>query len=145
VSTSGKDGSERSVALPQTFIEHYLAYRDSKLPRVGAIVTSPLVLPDGSVLANQGLDRRLKILFWIDPALMAQMPKLEECDNRAVAQAMEFLIHDWLCDVAADFQGKCVLVAFALTILERVLLPERPALFVTAGQRGGGKTTAVIS
>ena len=28
--------------------------------------------------------------------------------------------------------------------LERVLLPERPAFFVTAGQRGGGKTTCLI-
>src|SRR5258708_13151788 len=31
----------------------------------------------------------------------------------------------------------------ALTLLERALLPERPAFFVTAGQRGGGKTTLV--
>ncbi len=45
--------------------------------------------------------------------------------------------------MATDFAGKCVLIAFALTILERVLLPERPAFFVTAGKRGGGKTTAL--
>ena len=31
----------------------------------------------------------------------------------------------------------------ALTLIERALLPERPAFFVTAGQRGGGKTTLV--
>ena len=31
----------------------------------------------------------------------------------------------------------------ALTLIERPLLPERPAWFVTAGQRGGGKTTLV--
>ena len=31
----------------------------------------------------------------------------------------------------------------ALTLLQRALLPERPAFFVTAGQRGGGKTTLV--
>jgi len=36
-----------------------------------------------------------------------------------------------------------VLIALALSILERVLLPERPAFFVTAGKRGGGKTTAL--
>jgi hypothetical protein len=45
--------------------------------------------------------------------------------------------------VATDFAGKCVLIAMALTILERVLLPERPAFFVTAGKRGGGKTTVL--
>jgi hypothetical protein len=31
----------------------------------------------------------------------------------------------------------------AMTLIERALLPERPAFFVTAGQRGGGKTTLV--
>jgi hypothetical protein len=31
----------------------------------------------------------------------------------------------------------------ALTLIERALLTERPAFFVTAGQRGGGKTTLV--
>jgi hypothetical protein len=30
-----------------------------------------------------------------------------------------------------------------MTILERVLLPERPAFLVTAGRRGGGKTTTL--
>ena len=31
----------------------------------------------------------------------------------------------------------------AMTLIERPLLPERPAYFVTAGQRGGGKTTLI--
>lgn len=31
----------------------------------------------------------------------------------------------------------------ALSVIERAILPERPAFFVTAGKRGGGKTTAV--
>ena len=57
---------------------------------------------------------------------------------------MRFLLEEWLVDVAADFTGKCVLVAAALTILERALLPERPAFFITAGHRGGGKTTTTM-
>jgi len=56
---------------------------------------------------------------------------------------MSWLVDEWLVDVATDYPGKCVLIATALTILERLLLPERPAVFVTAGQRGGGKTTAL--
>ena len=27
--------------------------------------------------------------------------------------------------------------------MERALLPQRPAFFITAGQRGGGKTTTI--
>lgn len=39
--------------------------------------------------------------------------------------------------------GKCTLIAAALTIIERSLLPDRPAFFVSAGRRGGGKTTTL--
>ena len=44
---------------------------------------------------------------------------------------------------ATDYPGKCVAVAAALTMIERSLLPDRPAFFVTAGRRGGGKTTPI--
>jgi hypothetical protein len=57
---------------------------------------------------------------------------------------MKFLCDEWLCDVATDYVGKCVIIAAALTLIERSLLPDRPAFFVTAGRRGGGKTTTII-
>ncbi len=138
-------GDPRSVALPPTFVDHYMAYRDSGLPRVGAVVTAPLVMPDGSMLAPSGLDSDRKLFFCIPPELRAILPKPQDPtpQGKHVAKAMDFLVNDWLCDVATDFAGKCVLIALALSILERVLLPERPAFFVTAGKRGGGKTTAL--
>ena len=57
---------------------------------------------------------------------------------------MRFLIDEWLCDVATNYRGKCILLAILATIIERNILPERPAFFISAGQRGGGKTTIVI-
>jgi hypothetical protein len=66
-----EDGNDRLVALPSLFVEHYLAYRDSVLPCVGAVVTAPLVLPDGTLLAPVGLDRERKLVFRIEPALTA--------------------------------------------------------------------------
>ena len=39
--------------------------------------------------------------------------------------------------------GKCIIIAAALTLIERSLLDQRPCFFVTAGRRGGGKTTAL--
>jgi len=144
VSEGGDDGP-RSVALPPTFVDHFMAYRDSALPRVGAVVTAPLVLSDGSMLALSGLDRDRKLVFCIPPELRAILPKPQDPipQDKHVAKALSFLVNEWLCDVATDFAGKCVLIALALSILERVLLPERPAFFVTAGKRGGGKTTAL--
>src|SRR5262249_36135463 len=60
-----------------------------------------------------------------------------------IKQSLSFLLDEWLVDVALDAVGKCVVVMWALTLLQRALLPERPAFFVTAGQRGGGKTTLI--
>ena len=57
---------------------------------------------------------------------------------------MDYLTDEWLCDVATDYAGKCIIIAAALTLIERTLLPDRPAFFVTAGRRGGGKTTTLI-
>ena len=139
----GKDGDEQDVALDPNFIRHYMKYRESKLPVATAIVTSPLVLPDGTMLATPGLDRKRGIIFRIQPELLAILPDAAQCDDAAVTGAMRFLTEEWLCDVSTDYKGKCVLIAAALTILERAVLPERPAFFVTAGQRGGGKTTTL--
>jgi hypothetical protein len=60
-----------------------------------------------------------------------------------VRVALRYLLDEWLVDVALDPVGKCVAIMLALTLIERGLLPERPAFFVKAGQRGGGKTTLV--
>ena len=120
-----------------------MKYRELKLPVVIAIVTSPMVLADGTLLATQGLDRNRGIVFRLQPELLAVLPTPAECTASAVAEAMRFLTDEWLCDVSTDYAGKCILITAALTIIERALLPERPAFFVTAGQRGGGKTTTL--
>src|SRR3978361_918780 len=65
-----KDGHERSAALDPIFVRHYMKYRDSKLPVTTAIVTSPLVLPDGTLLATQGLDRKSGIIFRLQTGLI---------------------------------------------------------------------------
>jgi hypothetical protein len=57
---------------------------------------------------------------------------------------MEFLCDDWLVNVAVNnFTGKATLVAAALTIIERSLLPNRPAFFITCGRARAGKTTTI--
>ncbi len=143
--TAGSEKSPpRSVALPQGFVDHFMAYRASALPKVGGVVSAPLVLPDGRMLAHQGIDRARKLVFRIPVPLLRLVGDITKPSDEQVARALDYLVNDWLCDVATSFTGKCVLLAQALTILERVLLPERPAFFVTAGKRGGGKTTALM-
>jgi hypothetical protein len=135
---------ELAVAPPAKILIHYLKYRRSKLPRIHAALTMPLVLPDGTLLARNGLDRQRRAVFRIDQELLPFIPEAKDCTGAAVEEAFEFLANEWLCDVATNLEGRCVLIALALTIIERVLLPGRPLFFVTAGLRGGGKTTALM-
>jgi hypothetical protein len=135
------DEDGRSVHLPTQFVRHYMRRDDNALPTVVAVATLPIVLADGKLLAPDGLDRSRGIIFEIQKEVRTIIPDPEACTKAAVRQAMHFLCEEWLCDVAADYTGKCTIITAALTIIERSLLDERPAFFVTAGRRGGGKTT----
>jgi hypothetical protein len=128
------------VAIHDCFVQAYLVYRYSNLPRVGMVLTMPLVLPNGELLAQNGLDRKRKIVFRIEPDILKLLPKGVP-DDQAIKDAIAFLVDEWLCDVLMPFAHKCIIIAMALSILERAILPDRPGFFVSAGKRGGGKTT----
>lgn len=135
---------ERYVAPPAKFVLHYLGLKTSKAPRVHGVMTLPVVLPDGTLLAENGLDRERRVSFRIDQTLMRHIPKREDCTPEAVRAAYKFLTDEWFVDVMTDRKGKATLVAYALSIIERCLIPDRPVYTVTAGQRGGGKTTVLM-
>ena len=137
------DDEGRSVHLPSKFVRHYMNRDDGALPTLVAISTLPIVLADGHMLAPDGLDRDRGIAFIVEPELRKLLPDSKACTKQAVGEAMRFLTDEWLADVAADYTGKCTLIATALTIIERSLLDQRPAFFVTAGRRGSGKTTTL--
>ena len=138
------DKNGRSVHLGVPFVKHFHTRTDDALPTVAAIATLPIMLADTTLLAKRGLDRDRGIVFRVPDELLQIMPKAEDCTLSTVAEAMNFLTDEWLCDVSTDYAGKCILIASVLTVIERALLPERPVFFVTAGRRGGGKTTTLI-
>jgi hypothetical protein len=133
----------RSVHLPKKFVRHFMKRDDGALPIATTVAQLPIVLHNGTLLAGPGLHRPSGVVFMIPDELMRVLPRPADCSPDAVAEAMRFLCDAWLVDVAADYAGKCIIIACALTIIERAVLPERPAFFITAGQRGGGKTTTI--
>jgi len=138
------DEDGRSVAPPPHVVKAFMNRDDGVLPVIVAIATAPIVLADGGVLAYEDdFDVDRGIDFVIHKEVMALVPRREECTPDAVREAMEFLTDEWLCDVAADYVGKCVIISAALTLIERSLLPDRPAFFFTSGRRGSGKGTAL--
>ena len=61
--------------------------------------------------------------------------------TKQAVEAYNFLADEWLVDAATNADGKPFAIAAALTIIQRIVLEQRPAFFIVAGQRGGGKTT----
>jgi len=139
------DENDRTVRLPGHFVKHYLQRDDGDegLPIVSSISQLPIVLPNGKILSGRRLDRKYGIIFRVPEELEKLIPAPVDCTPPKVALAMRFLTDEWLADVATDYAGKCTIIAAAMMILERALLPERPVIFVTAGHRGGGKTTTL--
>jgi hypothetical protein len=139
------DEHRRTVRLPACYVKHFLQRDDGEdgLPMVSSISQLPIVLPNGQILTGRGLDRKYGIIFRVPEELDALIPIRDECTSAAVAKAIRFLADEWLADVATDYAAKCSIIAAAMMILERALLPERPVIFVTAGHRGGGKTTTL--
>jgi hypothetical protein len=130
-------------ALPRAFIDGLMQLSPSSMPTVRAINTAPLVAMSGKVIDGVGLDRTTGLLHRIDPLLRACLP-VNPPTEEEVRAALQFLLNEWLVDVTLSKVGKAVAIMFALTLIERPVLPERPAFFVTAGKRGGGKTTLII-
>jgi len=130
------------ATLPMPFINSLMEYPNSAIPVVRAINTAPLVTESGRLIDGIGLDRATGLFHRIDPALRSCLPDGEPSQEQ-IKEALKFLLDEWLVDVALDRVGKCVAIMLALTLLQRALLPERPAFFVTAGLRGGGKTTLI--
>jgi hypothetical protein len=137
------DKNGRSVRLPMDYVRHFMRQNDN-LPRLMTVSVLPIVLADGPILAmHDGLERERGIVFKIPKELIEMLPERGGCDDDAVGKAMRFLTDEWLCDVATDYTGKCTLIAAALTMIERSILDQRPVFFVSAGQRGSGKTTTL--
>jgi hypothetical protein len=138
------DEEGRSVHLPMPFVRHYMKRDDGALPTIVTVATLPIILADGAILAmDDGLDRDRGIVFKVPQQLLTMLPSRSSCTQESIGRAMRYLTDEWLCDVSSDYAGKCTLIAAALSMIERSILDQRPVFFVSAGQRGSGKTTTL--
>jgi hypothetical protein len=112
----------------------------STLPKMHAVVTAPMVLDSGEVLDDIGLDRARGLYYAIEPWMRECLPQ-GPVGAEDVRDAVNYLCDEWLVDVLTDTRGKLTVIAACLSMIQRLVLPERPAFGITAGKRGGGKTT----
>ena len=128
------DEGVRLVRLQQPFVDAYRTWTNGLLPTVHAVATAPIVTQAGKLLTTNGLDPQSGVFYRISPEMLDVAPGGVVTDQDAV-NAWLYLTDEWLCDVATDITGKSIAIAYALTLIERVLLPARPAFFFTAAQR----------
>ena len=138
-----KRDTDEPVHLHTPFVRHFVRRHDNQLPLVTGVTTLPLVLPDRSILSGRGLNRQYDIVLRVPEVLEALLPRAEDCTEAAIVAAMQLLTDEWFADAATDYPGKCMLISLALSIIERVLLDQRPAYFLSGGKRGVGKTTTI--
>jgi hypothetical protein len=131
-----------NAALPSAYINAFMQMPGSvsKLPHVNAINTAPMVAENGAIIEGFGLDRDSGILHHIEPGLRDCMPKRDLTEDD-VRQATRWLCDEWQIDVLTKMTGKMIVISLALTLIQRLLLAMRPAFLISAGLRGGGKTT----
>jgi len=90
------------------------------------------------VIDGVGLDRDMGLVHRIDPLLRACLPANPPTEQEVQA-AVTYLVDEWLVDVALDRIGKSIAIMLAMTLIERALLSERPAFFVTAGSAAAAR------
>ena len=138
-----------AVCLNSRFLAEAVNFRPggSKISTVLGVQTMPLILRRGNgsfhIAADNGFNPDLGLYFRVDAALKAALPDPSRVTREDAIRAYKFLADDWLCDVDTDADGKAVIVAIALSIIERQLFLTRPGFFITAPLAGSGKTTAL--
>ena len=127
----------KPVHLATPFVKHYLRRDDDALP----VATGVAALPMGSTRWNPalgtGTGSRPRYRLSCSARIRVNSSSTSRVHSGSCGRTMRYLTDEWLCDIAADYIGRCIIIASALTIVERLLLCERPAFFITAGQRGG--------
>jgi hypothetical protein len=138
-----RDEDGYSVHIPVFFASAYAGWALSKLPRVEAVLTLPMVFDD-KLIGSPGLDRERRVIFRVDDRLTALLPR-SPIPLEVARKSYAWLRDDWLKEVAFRDPKKDAVkaIALALTIVERSLLDARPQFLVTGDMPGGGKSTLI--
>ena len=141
--TSHNKKEDRAVPMeiPPRLPSIMLALPDKRVPEIVGLVTHPIVLPDGRVLASDGIDRATGLYlalsdwpFGIGPEHPTQADAVA-----AAARLRELLLADVLLrDRAAD--GSAFIGALLLGVARKAL-PKAPQVLINAATQGTGKTS----
>ena len=129
----------RITNAPAIVAETYLARSGHwKLPALRAVISTPTLRPDGSLLQEPGYDAATQV--WYDP-LGAHFPRIKDAPTLEDAgNALDVLLDAFSTFPFQDRVDLSVALSLALTALVRRSLPSAPLGGITAPAARSGKT-----
>lgn len=129
----------RRINAPEKVAETYLARAGHwKLPPLRAVISTPTLRPDGSILQDPGYDKATQ--SWYDP-LGELFPRIKDQPTMdEAAEALDVLLDAFKTFPFQDRVDLSVALSLALTALVRRSLPSAPLGGLTAPAARSGKT-----
>jgi len=136
---SKQDEKMRAIDTPPKVADFILErHGQRELPTLEAVVTAPILRPDGSVLDAPGYDEASHLLFYspaIDTPRIPLAPTFEQAERALAKLWQPFAEFSFVDDVARG-----VMLAAILTAVLRPALSTAPAFAFDAPSIGSGKT-----
>lgn len=131
------DGSQRPIGVPDRIIEILIAKKSHAAPIINGLVTHPIVLRDGAILASDGLHAASGLYLF-----GANVPGVRAYRHDEAEQALHRLRLNFLDGFEfASALDADVALAGLFTGVQRRLLDGAPGLAALASMQSSGKTT----
>ena len=130
-------GRPRREDVPPPVVAQMLQNPSDSVPKVSGLLAHPVVLPDGTLLAKDGLHERTG-LYLHGARVDGLRPYTRAEAAEAVARLREGLFREFEFASALD---ALVALAGLFTAMHRRLMPSSPGLAVLASRQSSGKTT----
>lgn len=130
------DTTIKNISVPEKVLEHLLV-NSTRVPRVSALVTHPVVTRRGRIVSAIGIDKETGLLHYgsqVDG--LRPFPKSEAAD--AIKRIAEMVTDGFEFDTPLDLA--CA-IGMLFTGLNRRMLGMSPGVLITAAQQSVGKTT----
>lgn len=123
--------------VPPKVISQMLKNPSDLVPKVSGLLAHPVVLPDGSLVAEDGLHERTG-LYLHGAAIDGLRPYTREEASAAIERIRNGLFDEF--DFASPLDA-LVAVGALLTAMNRRVMPSAPGVAVLASRQSSGKTT----
>jgi hypothetical protein len=138
VKHNASSNKARVVSCPEDFVRRVLAALPLHCKPLRAVVSYPVMRPEGHVLSTPGYDEETGLYYAPSSGQGRSVPQLADPEALQAAVARVWAPFRGVCFVAdAD---RCMYLALLLTTMTRAAMPTAPGFLIRAHMPGTGKT-----